>query len=342
MGDVSSSSFEFYEGLRALVPGGFVVGLYAAVSTTFGFGSAIGVDSTLVAFLATLAAGFVLLFLDIPGRAAVSHYNTPVEHLANWTDLRPRANASYKNVYYEILDVEVPAGIKTKVYYFGAIYKIGFEMIYIAAASVPILAVVDLFPSTGVTRHAEPGEMRGLFITALVLHVVIASLALYGRRRKIRSDFAEETPARDRALLGAGAIALMVHLVSGWRWWGLAAVAIPWALWAFRYYGGVPAPDSPNRRNLHASTAAVRYAIAAISVCAVGIRSVEDASALDAGLVAGWAGASLIAASLVAARDHEKKLLGVYATQRTWLDGKRDALVAKGYFVPNSQVQPSP
>ena len=37
--------------------------------------------------------------------------------------------------------------------------------------------------------------------------------------------------------------------------------------------------------------------------------------------------------ALIAARDHEKKLLGVYATQRTWLDGHRDELVKDGYFV---------
>jgi len=36
LGDFTSS-FEFYEGLRVLVPRGFVSALYAAISTTFGF-----------------------------------------------------------------------------------------------------------------------------------------------------------------------------------------------------------------------------------------------------------------------------------------------------------------
>jgi hypothetical protein len=77
----------------------------------------------------------------------------------------------------------------------------------------------------------------------------------------------------------------------------------------------------------------VIYGIAALSLCAIGLHAVGHARTLNVSLIMGWAGASVVAAALIAARDHEKKLLGVYATQRTWLDGHRDDLVAKGYFV---------
>jgi hypothetical protein len=301
-----SSSFEFYEGLRALVPGAFVVALYAAICKTFGLADAVSVDATLAGLLATLAAGFVLLFLDLPSRAAVSHYNTPIAHVAAWSDVRRRADASAKNIYYEILDVEVPPGIKTKVHYFTALYKIGFELIYVAAASIPVLGVVAVLPSTSVARFGTIGNMRAALLVAVALHLVIAALALISRRGKIQSDFSVEWPLADLLLIVAGIAGLAVYLAHAWRPAGVVAVMI----------------------------AASIYGVAAISVCAVSLHAVGHAKSLNATLIVGWQAASLAAAALIAARDHEKKLLGVYATQRTWLDGARDRLIDKGYFVP--------
>ena len=71
MNEVSSSSFEFYEGLRVLVPGSLAVGLFAAATRTFGVGDAITFEDAVIAVVATLAIGFVLLFVDVPARAAV-------------------------------------------------------------------------------------------------------------------------------------------------------------------------------------------------------------------------------------------------------------------------------
>jgi hypothetical protein len=47
-------------------------------------------------------------------------------------------------------------------------------------------------------------------------------------------------------------------------------------------------------------------------------------------------GASLAAIALITGREHEKKLLGIYTTQRAWLDGKRELLIEKKYLVPKS------
>jgi hypothetical protein len=332
MNEISSSSFEFYEGLRALVPGGLVVGIYASISKTFGITSLAVSGSALVAVAATLAIGLVLLFLDIPGKAAVYHYDTPVEHLTTWGDVAPRGGAAYKTIYFEILDVEVPPGIKTKVYYFGAIYKIAFEIIYLAAASVPVLALAVIFPTVGVTRHGDERQMRALFIGACALHLCIVALALRQRRGKIGADLGVEIPNIDRALLVVGAIGAAVYLVWHLRWAGVVGVALPSLIWAGRYFRGVKLASGV-KRNLHASTAAVTYGIASVSACAIGVRGVSDSSSLDAQTVLGWLAASLVGAALITARDHEKKLLGVYTTQRVWLDGKRETLVDKGYFI---------
>jgi hypothetical protein len=110
-------------------------------------------------------------------------------------------------------------------------------------------------------------------------------------------------------------------------------VAVPTLIWAFRYYGGVKLPGG-DKRNLHASTAALTYCTASVSACVIGARWVSEGSSLDTRTALGWVAVSLIGAALITTREHEKKLLGVYTTQRVWLDGKRAALVKKGYFVP--------
>lgn len=359
MGEITSSSFEFYEGLRTLVPGGLAVGLYGAIAETFGVAGSVTVGDALVAVLATLAVGFVLLFLDLPARAAVFQYDTPERFLRSWKDLSPRGGTSHLNIYYEILDVEVPAGIKTKIYYFGAIYRIGFEGVYLAALAIPVLALAAVFPSVGVARNENSTTtLRWLFVAALFLHAVIISTALWSRydqhRRKEKRDAARsrwqrwrevggdlrrEIPNRDRILLAGGLCALLLNLVWGWRWAGAAGVLIPGAVWAIRYYRGVKPSDALRRQNLHAVTATLTYGLTSMSVCAVGARWAVSDSPLDARVLVGWAVATLVGGALVSARAHERKLLGSYATQRTWLDGKREMLVEKGYFVPREPDQ---
>src|SRR5207247_3080969 len=109
-------------------------------------------------------------------------YNAPERFLREWTDVRPRDGTSHLTIYYEILDVEVPAGIKTKVYYFGALYRIGFESVYLAALAIPVLLVAVMFPSLGVARHeTSTAALRWLFGAAFVLHAAIVATAFWSR-----------------------------------------------------------------------------------------------------------------------------------------------------------------
>jgi hypothetical protein len=352
MSEISSSSFEFYEGLRTLVPGGLTVGLYAAIADTFGFGGTVGLGHALVAVLASLAIGFVFLFLDVPARAAVYQYDAPERLLRSWTDVEPRGGKSHLNIYYEILDVEMPAGIKTKIYYLAAIYRIGFEGIYLAAAALPVLVIPVLFPTVAESRgENSTTALRSLFAAALVAHAVIVAIALWSRyeqqRRKprdanrrrdvfrdVRRDLATEIPLVDRVLLGVALVALVLNLLLRWRWVGATSVAVVGAVWAFRYYRGVKL--SNRRQNLHAVTATLTYGLAAMAVCAMGTRWAISESPLSARVIAGWAAVSLIGGALISARAHERRLLGSYSTQRAWLEGQKTRLVADGYFVDAS------
>jgi hypothetical protein len=367
---VSSSSFEFYEGLRVLVPGSLAVGFLAAAARTFGLGKAITFQDAVIGVVATLAIGFVLLFIDMPARAAVFSHDAPAQFIRSWDDLQPSPEGSnHLNVYYEILDVEFPPVLRDRINYLGVIFRIGFEMVYLAALAVPVLALATLFPAVGDARGGDETGLRWIFGVALVLHTGIVAEAFWSRKserswRRLGEDLAREIPAIDRVVLLVGLAALTYHLTTDGRSAGVAAIALPGAVWMIRYYRGVPRRDpegSANagrgheaaaelpshegepprpryvaRQNLHAASAALTFGLTAVPLCAIGIAHADSTSALDAYVAAGWLTVSLVGAALIATRGHERKLQGSYGTQRTWLARHRSTLVEQGYFVLRS------
>jgi hypothetical protein len=371
LNQVSSSSFEFYEGLRVLVPGSLAVGLFAAAARTFGLGDAITFEDAVIGVVATLAIGFVLLFVDVPARAAVFAHDAPAQFMRSWADLEPLPPGSnHLNVYYELLDAEFPPVLRDRINYLGVIFRIGFEMVYLAALAVPVLAVATLFPSVGDARQGDESALRWTFGVALVLHVAIVAGAIWSRKnerswRRLGEDLAREVPAIDRVFLLGGFVALAYHLTTDARWAGVAAIALPGAVWTIRYYRGVPRRDpqgSANserghepeahvdaseegepprpryaaRQNLHAASAAVTFGLAVVPLCAIGVARPDETSPLDAYVAAAWLAVSLVGAVLIAARGHERKLQGSYGTQRTWLARNRTKLVEDGYFAVRS------
>jgi hypothetical protein len=393
VGELSASSFEFYEGLRILLPGGFVLGLYAAISETF-FASGLGTAGHAFAgVLAGVAVGFILFSVDVPSKAAVFFYDAPEAHMRSWRDVAPPEGTSHLNVYYEVLDVEVPPGLRNRVYYLGAIYRIGFESIYLAASSVPVLALAVLFPSVGNVRtETSNGALRSLFGVLLALNAAVLSSALWSRYRRYRrtqpvdrscprraswkqvgGDLDREIPEFDRALLLIGVVLLVVNLSIGWRWAGVAGIALPGTLWAFRYCVGVRPSAGPvraeprretghskhlwlnpwwwladrsqrlmryftstptaRRQNLHAVSAGALFCLTSVSLSLIGLRWAVSSSPLSSRVVVGWAAANLVTGILITLRAHERKLIGSYASQRTWLNRNKKDLVEKGYLI---------
>jgi hypothetical protein len=392
--DVGSSSFEFYEGLRVAVPGGIAVGVYAAVATTFGFTSGDLAGDALAAVLAALLIGFLLLFLDVPARAAVFSFEAPLPFIQSWQGIKPHGNVSYLNVYYEILDEKVPPGIRNRTYYLGVIYRIGFETLYFAALSLPVLLVAVLFPRVGDARYdTSETTLRRLFAGALVVHVAVVASAFWARytehRRKdapdaprtrrarwgsVMHDVTREIPELDRALLVGSATAIALNLIFAWPWTGVVGVGMPAIVWAIRYFRGVsisegaaleharrkngrpkrlwtnplwwladrwartrryfrPRSRPPARQNLHAVSAATMFGFASISLCVLGAVDAERGSPLNSAGATAWLVVSVLAAVLIAARSHERKLTGSYGTIRSWFDRNREDLIRERYFV---------
>ena len=164
---VNSGAFEFYEGLRILIPGSFVLAIYVAVGNTFGFVSGGGGIDVLPGLVGALFAGLFLFFVDVPSRAAVFAFESPERVLRGW-GRRPPPGGNHLNVYYEILDTIFPTGIRSRTYYLGVIYRIGFESIYLLALpAVAVLAISSLYPEVGTPAHSvDAHESRVTFVSS--------------------------------------------------------------------------------------------------------------------------------------------------------------------------------
>ena len=234
------------------------------------------------------------------------------------------------------------------------IFRIGFEMVYLAAVAVPALAIGVLFPSVGDARNGDEAALRWVFSTALVLHVVVVAGAFWSRKSerswgRLGNDLIREIPGLDRVFLFVGLLTLAYHFTTDSRWAGVAAVGVPGLIWMIRYYRGVPRsalevtrkppsaeaiaagdelhqgepprPRYAERQNLHAASAAVTFGLAAISLCAMGVANPETTSPLNAHVAAGWLAVSLVGAVLIATRGHERKLQGSYGRSAPGLYG---------------------
>ena len=306
--------------------------------------------------------GLLLLFLDLPAKAAVYSFDEPVSLLAQEWSVRPPPRASYLNVYYEIIDAEMPTGIRNRTYYLGVMYRIGFEAIYLSSVSLAVLTVAVVFPSLGTQRDvADMQTFRWIFVAAAAIQVfailVTTRARYYENKGKGRNpaehlwrELRTEVPLPDRLLLLAGVGATIWYAVEGSpRWTGAVGIAIPAVVWALRYFFGVqrppedppptqetrePTPRSmqPERQNLHAYTAVFLFGLASFSLCIAGAVRASTPSPLSTMSLLGWLALTLVVTSLLGFRQHEKRLLGSYGIQRTWLNRKQAYLIRQGYF----------
>jgi hypothetical protein len=360
MGEVSASSFEFYDGIRIFVPGSFVVGTYAAIAGTFGFPGGRVVDDAIVGLLSALAVGFVLMLLDFPGRAAVTSYESPTSILASW-DESPRSGRTRLNIYYLLLDSEFPPGLRTRTHYLGVIYRIGFEALYIfALSSLAVLTLASVFPKVGADRPRGP-SIEKLSLAALGVHLILIAIAMIQRYvewgpkvslgiehrflkrwKGVFGDLAKEIPMRDRSLLLIGLVLTTVFLMTERKWAGVFGIALPAFLWAMRYFRGVPlkSGDTPRFQNLHAVSAALLFGFTAASACLITAYGGDEQSPLNSRIALGWLAMSLLASVLIVFRGHERKLIGSHGTQRAWLQLNRQKVVEK-YLAPLRSQEPA-
>lgn len=333
-GEFGASSFEFYEGIRIFIPGSVCVALYAAVVATFGLDAPTPTDSILGSALGALVCGLLLYFVDFPSHSAPFRNNLPdreLEKIELPDELEP------KNLYFVLLDTEVPAGIKDRALYMGSMFRIGFELVYLLfVTSVCVVAVALLVPHAGAAQAST--EVEAVLWVALATFVGLLALALsfdllrvtrHNRRaredeeleRKKHSSVVADLSALDLCLLVLTLALLFAYGRSEVQPLGGAAVALPLAVWALRFQRGYPA--GRGRKPCPRSIAVIWLSLAGAALCAVGLIDPPQASALGLVEAVGWLATALFAGGIVVSRGPEKKILGSYSTQRTWLNLNR-------------------
>ena len=119
LSDVGSQSFEFYEGIRIIIPGALIVGLVDALQWTLDPKHGLSID-TATAVVAAIAFGLLAYFVDLPRQSAFFNRDLPSdlmrkyydEHLANTES--DDVQVDHRNAFFVIADELMPAPIRAR------------------------------------------------------------------------------------------------------------------------------------------------------------------------------------------------------------------------------------
>lgn len=343
---VDATSFEFYEGIRILVPGLIGVGVGdAVVQTITASSTGLGLGA-LQSVVAALLLGLAYYFVDAPAKAAVIVPLRPTGHIHSWGS-RTRPGTTLLNVYFVILDVSMPSGIKARALYMGSIYRIGFEIIYMLVVAVALVFTWGTWTlSSTHTATLADDTLMWLEPAAFTAAWVAMWLVALKRDRASGKRFdPDKTPndvnpvLMDRTDVVVGALTLLAtSTAAGASLLGrgetacalvaAAVVTLGAVWWSMRYFRGYPSAATgkdDRRRPISAAHATLVLGLVLTSATALA-RLPTGRGVLSPREFAAWCvvGAALMA--LVASRGHEKRLKGAYATQNTWLTLNKGAV----------------
>jgi hypothetical protein len=338
--NVSSSSFQAYEGIRILVPGAVVVTLYGAIVNTFDLAAPSPTENAAASTVGALLVGLFLRFVDLPARSATYRSaDLPDRELRSW-DIDPAPYGGYTNLFFVMLNASFPATIRDRGLYMGSMFRIGFESIYlIGGTTLAVLVTTATFPGVGPTRDATTATRVVLYAFAAGCGLVFAGAIAgrYGFRRRrfkrwqaikeVWKDLAGDPQAATNVAVVLGTLGLVFFLRTHNGFAGALAVAVPASMWALIYVRGRPSKPGEPRESVSPPTAVFAYG----SACAIG--AVEAAARLDSGstlntrTALAWGIVGLIPAIVMATRGADRTLIGSYRTERTWLRINREKLI---------------
>jgi hypothetical protein len=346
---IDASSFEFYEGIRILVPGAITLGLAeGVVRTVSSDGAGLGL-STFESFVASLLIGLVFYFVDAPAKAAVAVPLRPTDTLFSW-NVTPRKGTNTVNNYFVMLDQDIPGPIRARALYMGSMYRIGFEAVYLLALVSAALLSLGNWTSRSlpVAVHREPREVW-LGAAALVF-VWLYSLYLDRAERKKKK---KPTDVRSKHFswwdLLFMVVVVAIHVVLFLKhddipgWLLVVPSAVLFGIWAVRYFRGYSkrANGRSVTRPISAAHACLLLLVAQLSVLStLVLRPFADAELSHVELRA-WLMGAVAALVLVCARGHERRLRGAYVTQSTWLDLHKSEIIVSYFTEPPAPTPPS-
>lgn len=355
-GELSASSFEFYEGIRIIIPGTVCVALYGAIVATFGLDAPSPDDSLVAAAIAALVVGLLLLFIDAPARSIAYLTDLPDRALHNW-GLELPAGGAMVNLYFVLLDTDLPAGIRNRALYMGSIFRIGFELVYLLfLAALAVISLAFLVPDAGESRSdANVTTILWVGLSSFVALFVVALILDNQRSRKgNRARLAAQQSPTKRwpVLLGQispldwvlGALSVVLSVVyqaSGAEILAALAIAILAGIWATRYFRGARRVKGEGHEKLAMPVAALWYCGAGGMMCWFAATNFPAGSSLSVVETTGWLAVALFAGALMVSRGPERKLRGSYSTQRMWFQLNEARLKAK-YTAPSDDLPPPP
>jgi hypothetical protein len=347
---IDAASFEFYEGIRILIPGAITLGLAEGVTRTLSAdGDGLGLG-TFASFVVALLVGLIFYFVDAPAKAAVVRPLRPTDTLFSWK-VRPRSGTTTVNNYFVMLDEDIPGPIRARALYMGSMYRIGFEAVYLLA--LVSAAVLSLSTCTmrhpHIDAHREPRELS-LAAACLVLIWLYSVYLDRDERRKekkatdVRSKHFSRADTLAAVLIVAVLVGLYVAHDEIASWVLTLPSAALFALWAVRYFRGYTDKSGTNTvtRPIAATHACLLLLVAQLSVVATLVILPYVDTDLSRNELRVWLVCALGAMVLVCGRGHEKRLRGAYATQNTWLMLHKSEIIAAYFTEAVAEEPPAP
>jgi hypothetical protein len=323
-GEFSAASFDYYEGSRIFIPGAVCVALFAAVVGTFGLDAPTPGTSLVAALLGTVVAGLLLYWIDAPARSAAYLFNQPHEQLEA---LALPEGVTVQNAYFYILDTEIPSVIRNRALYMGAIYRIGFELIYLAfLCGVGVVILGTAIPSAGPDR--DVAHVQWIFLAGIPAFSVLPTAALVLTMRRLKRGPVQvfqrswrQLRRPDFVLLASASALVATYAALDRAELAAAGIVISAGVWSWRYFRGHLYRE--RWRNLEPLAASFVLAWTGVLLCVFAAIELPSASALGPTEAAGWLGIMLFAGATVVSRGHERRLFGSYKSQQTWLEFNR-------------------
>jgi hypothetical protein len=261
-----AGSFEFYDGIRILIPGALVAALFACAAATFTGKDPKLPGGALGAITLSVLAGLVLYYVDAPAKSAAFRKDLPNAVLDEWGLKPPVGTRGTLNTFFVLLDEMMPAQIRARAWYSGSIYRIGLEVIYLlslTSAGVLTAAAVLRLPSGATSGTGGPLPLP-LTVGSATIAAAVFTFVVYleGRRPKPpdrRGPLAEafSQAASGKTIVGIAGFAVIAAVLAvlpgevfpaaisvtvsdeSWRKASVGvAVAATWWCGAARYFRG--------------------------------------------------------------------------------------------------------
>jgi hypothetical protein len=280
----------------------------------------------------------VLYFLD-PGYGAPQYYRgIPSSHLAkSLKDRGIKAETDALSLYFLAVDQLMPEAFRERVLLYGAIYRVGFQLVLytLLVASLLPTAILAFFGSLPPLTYGTPSPVLWVSWGAVILTVIVPFV-----REAIKRQ-----PRFPRRGVTVGCLTITALSVAVWinlplsflpkvrplgsaiavtlvviGFWLLLRLVGPLRVWFQYLRSGGGKPDRPHSAS---EVAALDGSIALTGL----VGAIVLWPALTLLQVVAICTLLWLGLMLSGFRKHERQLGGIYRNQRFWLDGEMDSIL---------------